>query len=53
MISTHSPFLLAIPGARIIDLDHGSRVDTDWTKLANVRTYYDFFKQHEKAFEED
>lgn len=30
VISTHSPFLLAIPGARIIDLDHGSQIVNSW-----------------------
>lgn len=24
-----------------------------WTKLSNVRAYYDFFKKHESAFEEE
>ena len=51
VISTHSPFLLALPGARIIDLDDGARVTDDWTTLKNPRLYYDFFKQHAAAFE--
>ena len=51
VISTHSPFLLALPGAKIIDLDHHSRIAESWTQLKNPRTYFDFFKKHEHEFE--
>ena len=51
VISTHSPFLLALPGAKIIDLDNGSRVAESWTELRNPRVYYDFFRAHEREFE--
>ncbi len=51
VISTHSPFLLALPGAKIIDLDHHSRIAENWTQLKNPRVYYDFFKKHEHEFE--
>lgn len=51
IISTHSPFLLALPNARIIDLDHGSRIVENWTELENVRAYYDFFLKHQARFE--
>ena len=51
VISTHSPFLLAIPGARIISLDDQSRVVDSWTELKNPRVYYDFFKKHAGEFE--
>ena len=51
VISTHSPFLLALPGARIIDLDDGARVTDDWTTLKNPRIYYDFFRKHSSSFE--
>ncbi|MBR6186347.1 MAG: AAA family ATPase [Clostridia bacterium] len=51
VISTHSPFLLALPGAKIIDLDHGARIVNSWTQLSNPRTYYEFFKQHANEFE--
>ena len=53
VVSTHSPFLLAIPGAKIIDLDDGSRTADSWTELKNPRIYYDFFKKHAREFEED
>ena len=51
VISTHSPFLLAFPGAKIINLDDGSRVVDSWTGLKNPRVYYDFFKKHADEFE--
>lgn len=52
VISTHSPFLLALPGAKIIDLDDHSKVAESWTKLRNPRVYYDFFKKHAGEFED-
>ena len=51
ILSTHSPFLLSIPGARIYDLDESPAAVKKWTQLENVRTYYDFFRAHEKEFE--
>ncbi|MCB2340237.1 AAA family ATPase [Clostridium estertheticum] len=50
IISTHSPFLLAMRGAKIYDLDENPVDVKKWTKLENVRTYYDFFKIHENKF---
>lgn len=50
VISTHSPFLLALPGAKIIDLDDHARVADSWTQLKNARVYYEFFKKHEGEF---
>ena len=52
VISTHSPFLLALPGAKIINLDEHSRVAEHWTQLKNPRVYYEFFKKHADEFEE-
>lgn len=52
VISTHSPFVLALKGAKIYDLD-GDPVDVKrWTELKNVRAYFDFFKKHERQFEQ-
>lgn len=48
IISTHSPFLLALNGAKIYDLDEDPVFVKRWTELSNVRTYYEFFKQHEE-----
>ena len=53
IISTHSPFLLALPGAKIIDLDNHSRIVGSWTELKNPRVYFDFFKKHAAEFEEE
>ena len=53
VISTHSPFLLALPGAKIIDLDNHSRVVDSWTELKNPRVYYDFFRKHAGEFEQN
>ncbi len=50
VISTHSPFLLAIPNAKIYDLDSCPVVPRKWTELENVRVYYDFFQQHSHEF---
>ena len=53
VISTHSPFLLAFPGAKIINLDDHSRTVENWTQLKNPRVYYDFFKKHAREFENE
>ena len=50
IISTHSPFLLAIKGAKIYDLDESPVSVKSWTSLENVRTYYEFFKSHDSEF---
>ena len=43
VIATHSPFLLAIRGAKIYDLDEDPVDVKRWTELSNVREYYEFF----------
>ena len=50
VISTHSPFLLAMKDAVIYDLDHVPATVRPWTELANVRVYYDFFKERAEEF---
>lgn len=50
IISTHSPFLLAIKNAKIYDLDENPVDVKKWTELENVRAYYDFFKRHNSEF---
>ena len=50
VISTHSPFFLAMNGAKIYDLDENPVDVKKWTELENVRVYYDFFKQYEDKF---
>lgn len=50
IISTHSPFLLAMHGAKIYDLDENPVDVKIWTELENVRTYYEFFKRYDNEF---
>lgn len=50
IISTHSPFILAMRGAKIYDLDENPVYIKKWTELENVRTYYEFFKEYEDEF---
>jgi predicted ATPase len=45
IISTHSPFLLAMEGAKIYDLDADPVDVKEWTQLENVRVYFDFFSK--------
>lgn len=50
IIATHSPFLLSMKNAKIYDMDEEPVDVKRWTDLENVRSYYDFFKRHEKEF---
>ena len=50
IISTHSPFLLAMQGAKIYDLDKNPADIRRWTELDNVRIYREFFKAHDDEF---
>ena len=50
IIATHSPFLLSLKGARIYDMDAEVVDIKPWTKLKNVREYYNLFKQYEDEF---
>lgn len=50
VMATHSPFLLAIRGAKIYDLDADPVSAKTWTQLPNVRAYYDFFRTHADEF---
>lgn len=52
VLATHSPFLLALHGARVYDLDALPPGAKAWTELANVRAYYDFFRAHSREFEQ-
>lgn len=50
VIATHSPFLLAIPNARIYDLDARPSTERAWYELENMKAYYRLFKQFEDRF---
>lgn len=49
ILSTHSPFLLAIRGAKIYDLDNRAAVKK-WTELENIRLFRDFFEARRGEF---
>lgn len=51
IISTHSPFMLSMKGAKIYDLDARPADIKRWTELSNVRAYYDFFEKRRAEFE--
>ena len=50
IIATHSPFILAMRGAKIYDLGEDPVDVKKWTQLSNVREYYNFFMQHREEF---
>ena len=51
ILSTHSPFVLSIPFAKIYNMDAYPVKTCKWTEYENVITYYNFFKQHKDEFE--
>ena len=51
IIATHSPFLLALEGAKIYNLDETPVEIRNWWELENSKTYYRFFKEKAKFFE--
>ena len=51
IIATHSPFVLAMRGAKIYDLDENPAAVRKWTELPSVRAYYDFFREHARDFD--
>lgn len=53
IISTHSPFFLALRGAKIYDLDADPVDVKRWTQLPNIRDMYAFFKEHRHELEAD
>lgn len=52
IIATHSPFLLAMSGARIYDLDETPVIIKNWWELENTKIYYSFFRKYRHLFEE-
>ena len=53
IIASHSPILLAMPNAKIYDLDACPVETKKWTELENVRKYFEFFERHRHAFLEN
>ena len=52
IIATHSPFVLALSGAKIYDLDTVPVVTKKWTDLPEVQVYAEFFRKHAGQFEQ-
>ena len=52
VISTHSPFLLAMRGAKIYDLDSVPVQSRPWTELEHVRAYWQLFQERGGEFEQ-
>ena len=50
IIATHAPFLLAIPGAKIYDLDADPVTISNWYELGNMQKYYQLFDSYSKQF---
>ena len=53
IIATHSPFLLAMKGAKIYDLDSCPVAEKNWWELENTRIYYEFFSKYRALFENE
>lgn len=51
VISTHSPFLLAMRGAKIYDLDSVPIQPRPWTELEHIKDYWNFFQTHKEELE--
>lgn len=51
IIATHSPFLLAIPHAKIYNLDENPVKLSKMWELDNMREYYNLFKSYSDKFE--
>ncbi len=51
IISTHSPFLLSMRGAKIYDLDSIPVREKRWNELENIRTYFELFNDRKDEFE--
>ena len=50
VIATHSPFVLALQGAKIYDLDSTPVDIKKWWELENTKTYFEFFNQNSHLF---
>jgi predicted ATPase len=50
IISTHSPFLLSLKGARIYDIDSIPVRTCQWTELECVKVYQQFFEENAYKF---
>lgn len=52
VLSTHSPFLLALNGAKIYDLDACPVDVKHWWELENAKLYFGFFQRNKDLFDQ-
>lgn len=50
IIATHSPLLLGMSKAKILNLDEKGAPECNWAELENIRILHDFFTQREADF---
>ena len=50
IIATHSPFLLALKGAKIYNLDGAPATISKFWELPNMKLYYNLFKEYDEKF---
>lgn len=53
IISTHSPFLLAMKDAVVYDLDADPVQICPWTQLEHIQAYFRFFQEHQEKFQQE
>lgn len=53
IIATHSPFMLAIKGAKVYDLDEIPVDIKKWWELENTKIYFEFFNKYREFFCKD
>lgn len=53
IMSTHSPFLLALKHARIYNLDENPISIKRWTELENIRLFHQFFELHREELKHE
>ena len=53
IIATHSPFLLAIPNAKIYNLDADPVCVSEFWELENMKDYYSLFNSFSERFTEE
>ena len=50
IISTHSPFILSMNGAKIYDLDSVPTETKSWAELDNIKIYHELFEKNRHLF---
>lgn len=51
IIATHSPFLLAMQGAKIYNLDSNPATVSEFWELPNMRLYHELFRRYDEKFD--